>query len=391
ALTGDEIEKQVKHRRCLGISHKDLRGEVEEYSAQRSQAEVIRVNIGLGDLREKFAPKLGPDHPRMTTFAPLDQYTTIPASEAPLLIMDKHRQPLVIRIRIPLRLTEGLEEADGLIPEHQITPGANKRGEYEARHWTCWRGYKTDISFSGEYLKEKEAADKWFDASRELIGVVSQKLRMWAPEMWKHMQNVTEINHYNAGPTRAAGTAVRFLAAPFAGVAINRRQETDGNPHIDWKDHLSNMNAVTPYGTGFSGGDILFHDLGFRLEFLRGDLLFFWGRFIRHNVVDITGERNSVDFLLSADVHEWRKSYRKNKLHLQTTNYGPGKRSKRGHCRPRDKNRKRGKDRESTGNEGMDGVGRGEKEEDHAGSGEDEEDGDSGDTGMGHEDSDGDA
>ena len=67
-------------------------------------------------------------------------------------------------------------------------------------------------------------------------------------------------------------------------------------PHYDHMDRPDGLCCVVPFGD-FRGGDLVFRDLGFRIKFEAGDVLFFQSQQLLHENMPVTdGDRQSIVF-----------------------------------------------------------------------------------------------
>ncbi len=67
-------------------------------------------------------------------------------------------------------------------------------------------------------------------------------------------------------------------------------------PHYDHMDRVDGLCCVVPFND-FTGGDLVFRDLGFRIQFEAGDVIFFQSHNLLHeNLPVIDGERQSLVF-----------------------------------------------------------------------------------------------
>jgi hypothetical protein len=64
--------------------------------------------------------------------------------------------------------------------------------------------------------------------------------------------------------------------------------------HRDVKDDFTVFNVVAPF-SNYKGGDLVLWGLRMRVEMRRGDVFFFYGSLISHNVTAVEGDRNSVN------------------------------------------------------------------------------------------------
>ena len=88
---------------------------------------------------------------------------------------------------------------------------------------------------------------------------------------------------------------------------MDRNQTTDGTAYQDLEDDGGSINAVIPFGSDWTGGGyLLLHQIRRTILIQRGEMRFFFGRWVAHNIVDIKGLRNGLDYIVSQRVmKEW--------------------------------------------------------------------------------------
>ena len=241
------------------------------------------------------------------------------------IVRDPDGQIVCLKVPISMQHIEILEETDTYVnnlPFHE-----HKRGLYEHRHWTCWwdfnadtesrqRGKVKQLIVSSEYKRDQRITlppavdanqnpmpdnipDRWFYQNRKLFSAIGNILRLWMPDAWIHLNSAVP-------PKFLRKARVPHLAPPYIGLAMNRKQKKDGQPHLDFNDDGQAPNAIVPYGVNWTGGgDLLLHPMGIKMRVYKGEVCFFYGRWCTHNVVDIEGERNVLDLLMNGRVKKW--------------------------------------------------------------------------------------
>ncbi|KAI5803886.1 hypothetical protein EDC01DRAFT_627695 [Geopyxis carbonaria] len=74
------------------------------------------------------------------------------------------------------------------------------------------------------------------------------------------------------------------------------------------------------YGETYQTGWLIIWQLKIMIEMKRGDVCFFYGSFLAHNVVDIVGQRNSLDCFTHKSVLDWWKRITNSKTNLNHGN-----------------------------------------------------------------------
>ena len=98
------------------------------------------------------------------------------------------------------------------------------------------------------------------------------------------------------------------LCGLFGNMAINEQQETNGAVHADTNDMRGKLNCAIPFGRGWEGAETVFWELEKKICVPYGYGIFFPGSTIHHNVINITGSRNSLDlFNDAASKTVWEK------------------------------------------------------------------------------------
>jgi hypothetical protein len=107
--------------------------------------------------------------------------------------------------------------------------------------------------------------------------------------------------------------------------------------HRDVKDDFTVFNAVAPFGK-YKGGDLVLWGLKMRVEMRPGDVFFFFGSIISHNVTAVEGDRNSVNLFTHHSTLVWAdrvlKGEKESGLRAEKNTYGqnwesvPAKRQK---------------------------------------------------------------
>lgn len=80
----------------------------------------------------------------------------------------------------------------------------------------------------------------------------------------------------------------------------------DSGIHQDWGDYCRGFNCVVPWGD-YTGGGLVLYQAGIVYDLQPGDVLFFYGNILAHNVVDIVGERNVLDLFCCRQLLNWKK------------------------------------------------------------------------------------
>lgn len=96
--------------------------------------------------------------------------------------------------------------------------------------------------------------------------------------------------------------------ACFHGLALLRNVQVAS--HKDMSGAPMGWVAITCLGD-FSGGNLVFPDLGIKLDFKPGDVIFFRSRLLEHFVGSFEGERSSLVFFTHQDVLDYEDGKRK--------------------------------------------------------------------------------
>lgn len=91
--------------------------------------------------------------------------------------------------------------------------------------------------------------------------------------------------------------------ACFHGLALLRNLQVDA--HKDRSDVPNGWVAMVCWGD-FSGGYLALPDLGVKLDFKPGDIIFFRSRLLEHFVTDFEGERSSMVFFTHENVLKYQ-------------------------------------------------------------------------------------
>jgi hypothetical protein len=195
--------------------------------------------------------------------------------------------------------------------------GGEKRGFSLARHFIAWCDSVPSPFMSAEYCEQEKDADAWLLANDKLWQRISNQLRLLAPHQFLKMKNCT----------RLFPPGVKPLCAAYHGVCLNQGVEdpVGSATHRDVKDDFTVFNAVAPFGN-YKGGDLVLWGLRMRVEMQPGDVCFFYGSIISHNVTAVEGDRNSVNLFTHHSTLVWAdgvlKGKKKSDLRADKNAYG---------------------------------------------------------------------
>ena len=171
------------------------------------------------------------------------------------------------------------------------------------RHYAAWKQYVQRPRISNEFTADLPYSQTFLDMNKPLFERLAEDLRLIDSRIAVKFQGVG----------RDLPVGVRPLCGSWLGCAINEGQDdvVGGKTHRDVNDDPGGFNAVVPFGL-FEGADILLWPLEARVEFRRGDVLFFFGSLIAHNTIGVTaGVRNSLDLFSHKSIFDWSKAVRR--------------------------------------------------------------------------------
>lgn len=221
-------------------------------------------------------------------------FVHVPSSATHHQVKDTHGNVLAYRLRIPQQLVDNLVSTEEMLPPIQAVP--SKRGDMQHRHYCVWKKYTPEPILSSEYKSQLPNSQTWLDANQDLFRRLSDDLRLINPECYVKFRSVK--------PCLPAG--MEPLCGIFPGLAINQRMTGDSGIHQDWGDYCRGFNCVVPWG-GFTGGGLVLYQAGIVYELRPGDVLYFYGNILAHNVVDIVGERSVLDLFCCRGLLAWKK------------------------------------------------------------------------------------
>ena len=304
-----------------------VRNWIKWHVRDKEAATIIKATGCLKDLKkETFRGQqdLKDKHPEFFEEYSLRDWNTI-TTKGVVIVRDAHGEMICLKVPIPQVHIDTLEESDRYIntrPVHE-----HKRGLYEHRHWTCWwdfnadsqsrlLGKKKQLIVSSEFKRDQavmlppaldkkgtplpdNVADRWMLENQKLFRAVSNIMRLWMPDSWLHLTRTVP-------PKFLKKAKLPLMAPPYIGLAMNRKQKRDGQPHLDLMDDGQAPNIIIPYGRDWlGGGDLLLHPFNVKIRVYKGEVCFFYGRWCTHNVVGIEGERNVLDLFMNHRVQIW--------------------------------------------------------------------------------------
>jgi hypothetical protein len=221
----------------------------------------------------------------------LNSFAFYPSSSAPLDIRDSVGNLLGAHFSVPLPMIKQLEDSTAVLAaatssKSKDTSGGEKRGFSLSRHFIAWCDSAKSPFMSAEYREQEKEANTWLQANDKLWQRISNQLRLLAPHQFVKMEKATHLFYPGVKP----------LCAAYHGVCLNQGVEdpVGSATHRDVKDDFTVFNAVAPFGN-YKGGDLVLWGLRMRVEMQRGDVFFFYGSLISHNVTAVEGDRNSVN------------------------------------------------------------------------------------------------
>lgn len=224
----------------------------------------------------------------------LTSYTHIPSSATHHQVKDTHGNVLAYRLRIPQPLIDTLISTESMLPP--IMASASVRGDMQHRHYCLWRKSAPEPFLSAEYKSQLPNSQLWLDANQNLFRRLSDDLRLINPECYVKFASIQPYLPVTMQP----------LCSVFPGLAINQCMTGDSGIHQDWGDYCRGFNCVVPWGN-YTGGGLVLYQARIVYELQPGDVLYFYGNILAHNVVNIQGERNVLDLFCCRNLLSWKK------------------------------------------------------------------------------------
>lgn len=269
---GTTLEKEVlRHQTHWEESRKDL--------------EVVKATIRYRTLVRRATGGILPDiskHPRAAL-----GFKFYPSSPNPLEIKDDKGHILAYRFRVPEEFIDTLEESDSLLPVRE--PGATRR--YEAEY-----GKR---KYSDDYQKDLPGADKWREANQPFFKHLSNTLRLIRPEIWVKIKHKVFWKKGGSTPIADAWHGATITQGVTGGGGKARQ-------NWDYQEYVHNV--MVPYSKGgWTGGDLILWQLKLKVQVSRGEVLFFLGDALAHELTEVIGERSEVDLFVGKKTFEWKE------------------------------------------------------------------------------------
>jgi hypothetical protein len=228
----------------------------------------------------------------------------------PIQIVDNEGNLLAYRFKVSTECVAALETGDDFLVKRKPTGelAKGKRGDHSAKHYGIWCDYSAEVMETSEWIKFQETTGKkWLETVEPALNELVQVARHLVPEAYGKVRRVdpgVNRTHQKGLNTQSEFTPITKM---WWTLAVNHQQIDGGEIHQDWMDCDTVPNGVIPYGKTFVKGFLVLYQLGIRLELKRGDAVIFYGSTIAHNVVDIEGERNSIDCFMHKSNFDWWK------------------------------------------------------------------------------------
>jgi hypothetical protein len=224
----------------------------------------------------------------------ISTFAHIPSTATHHQVRDIHGNTLAYKLRIPQNLIDNLVSTVSMLPP--VKAVASVRGDMQHRHYCVWKKSSVEPFLSREYRMDLPYSKTWIDANQQLFKRLSDDLRLINPECYVKFRSIQPYLPAELQP----------LCGVFPGLAINQAMTGDSGIHQDWGDYYRGFNCVVPWGN-FTGGGLVLYQAGIVYELQPGDVLYFYGNIMAHNVVDIVGERNVLDLFCCKDLLGWKK------------------------------------------------------------------------------------
>ena len=114
------------------------------------------------------------------------------------------------------------------------------------------------------------------------------------------------MRYGGARPYLQAHHNLKPLCGIWFEVAINEEVTSSTSTHLDFNN--SGYNCVVPWGE-YKGGALVLWQLKIIVELEPGDIFFFMGSLIAHNVGEIEGVQNSIDLFCHMNILSWKDKY----------------------------------------------------------------------------------
>ncbi|KAI5798836.1 hypothetical protein EDC01DRAFT_727048 [Geopyxis carbonaria] len=235
-------------------------------------------------------------------------FTRIYSNGKPIRIEDLNDFTLVHRQPASIEALKAIEDADGLMEKNTQPLAAGKRANVDSAHLGIWGDY--DIGL----YRTKETENLWFKGGEQWekaaqpalkeIAFFGKHLNPEAAAMVGKMDLTENVQRKLGGLNEKK---LKPIAEMFFAVALNRGQADEGTMHQDWADTQHMFNAAIAYGKDYQSGWLVIWQLKVLIEMRRGDILYFYGSYLAHNVIEIVGERNSLDCFTHRSVLDWWK------------------------------------------------------------------------------------
>ncbi len=195
--------------------------------------------------------------------------------------------------------------------------GGEKRGFSLSRHFIARCDSAKSPFMSAEYIEQEKEANTWLQANDKLWQCISNQLRLLAPHQFVKMEKCT----------RLFPSGVEPLCAAYYGVCLNQgvKDPVGSATHRDVKNDFTVFNAIAPFSS-YKGGVLVLWGLKMRVEMRPGDVFFFYGSIISHNVTAVEGDKNSINLFTHHSTLVWAdrvlKGKKKSGLQADKSRYG---------------------------------------------------------------------
>jgi hypothetical protein len=215
---------------------------------------------------------------------------------------------LVHRQRASETALHAIESADKILTTNKNPLAGGKRADVDSAHLGIWGDYNIGLYETRETENLYEnGGEQWFDLARPGLEEISNIGRHLNPEMYGMLGRMDLTQNIQRTHGKNKEKNLQPIAGMFFAVALNRQQTDNGIIHQDWADSNKIFNAAIAYGEEYETAWLIIWQLEVIIEMKRGDIVFFYGSFLAHNVIEISGERNSLDLFTHKSVLDWWK------------------------------------------------------------------------------------
>ncbi|KAI5776188.1 hypothetical protein EDC01DRAFT_637005 [Geopyxis carbonaria] len=301
ASTGIKKNTELKH--LVKNNEKLFREEMDGLKLWRITETIESLRAASTSFRSSKFQELKKNSTKRSSFR---KFTRIASEDNPIRIEDINHSILVQRIKASPSALAAIEEADQALSKNKKCLAKAKRADVESAHFGVWGDFDLGLF---ETRETEELADKGGNLWNATAQPALQEIAFYAthlnPEAAGNLRKMDITENVQRKHGAIKEKSLNPATDLFYAVAINRKQKTDGIIHQDWADTKSFFNAAMAYGNNYESGWFILWQLKVAIEMKRGDIMFFYGSFLAHNVVDIIGIRNSIDCFTHKSVLDW--------------------------------------------------------------------------------------